>query len=78
MEPESSLPRLEKPAACPYPEPDRSNQFTPPPPPENNSLKIHLHADDLSVYNICVLLQSSFLRHGCAQNLSVHVGKHFF
>jgi hypothetical protein len=34
MEPESSLPRLEKPAACPYPEPDRSNQFTSHPHPK--------------------------------------------
>jgi hypothetical protein len=28
MEPESSLQRLEEPATCPYPEPDKSNGYT--------------------------------------------------
>ena len=38
MEPEGSLPRLQKPAACPYPEPDQSS-----PCPPSNFLKIHLN-----------------------------------
>jgi hypothetical protein len=39
MEPEGSLPRLQVPATCPYPEPDHSSSC---PPPPSHFLKIHL------------------------------------
>jgi hypothetical protein len=32
MEPEGSLPHLQVPATCPYPEPDQSSLYPPPPP----------------------------------------------
>ena len=38
MEPESSLPRLQEPATCPYPEPEQSNLCSP-----SHFLKIHLN-----------------------------------
>ena len=37
MEPEGSLPRLQVPATCPYPEPDRSNPRLHIPLPEDPS-----------------------------------------
>jgi hypothetical protein len=40
MEPESSLPRLQVPATCPYPEPDRSSPYCHIPLPKVKTLKV--------------------------------------